>query len=253
MRYLPYALSAFLAFLLLRIIWNQIHRRTSLLNGYYERKKHFEATLPVQKLREVTLVFRHPVNAYYNVSREGAVSVPMAAVLTLVSLSLLLFADYGTGFVFNMVNTEAGYMYSPARTFIVYLTAFVLFILSNFLIASITDGHGSFLQVFRASALALAPIAFLYLPLILLSNILTLQEIFLFNFAQTAIFCWSGLLVIIMVMQIHDFDFSVAIRNIILTLFTMMVIFIVSIVIYMLSRAAFGFFVSLFEEMYNRG
>jgi hypothetical protein len=234
-------------------IRNTIRRRTSWLDGWYAAKKTLAASPPLRKIREITTVFRHPVNAFYGVAREGAVSPPVAAVLTVAAIGLLLMADYTTGFVFNQVNTNALWLYSPARTVILYAVAFFLFVGCNFLIASITDGHGSLSQVFKAAALTLAPIVFLYLPLILLSNVLTLQEIFIFQFFRAFILGWSGVLVIIMVMQVHEFDFREALGNILLTLFAMAVVFTVAIVIYMLARAAFEFFISIFEELYNRG
>ncbi|MDR2536472.1 MAG: hypothetical protein LBD29_10635 [Treponema sp.] len=249
---LRYAVTALGVFLFLRLIWNQLRRRTSWLDGYYRAAETLSASLAVRKLREITLVFRHPVNAFYNLSHEGAVPIPGAWALVIPAVGLVLAGDYATGFVFNEVNTGAGYMYSPIRQIIIYAAGFLLFVLSNFLIASITDGHGSLAQVFRGAALALAPVTFLYLPLILLSNVLTLQEVFLFTFARSFIFGWTGLLIIIMVMQIHDFDFSVALWNIALTLFTMVIIFVVAMVIYILGKAAADFFIALFEEVFNR-
>ena len=78
------------------------------------------------------------------------------------------------------------------------------------------------------------------------------REQFFYNFVQAGIFGWSGLLVIIMVMQVHDFDFTSALRNIALTLFTMAVIFVIAMVIYILGKAAVDFFASILEEAFNR-
>jgi DNA-binding beta-propeller fold protein YncE len=239
-------------FWILRLIWNQVHKRSSLLNGYFYLAKQINSSLPARKFREVTLVFRHPVDAFYNLSHEGAVPVSAACGIVIPAITFLLLSDYLTGFIFNEVNTSAGYLYSPFRAVIIYTAGFLLFVASNFLIASITGGNGSLSQVFRASALALAPTAFLYPLLILFSNILTLQEQFFYNFVQAGIFGWSGLLVIIMVMQVHDFDLADALRNIALTLFTMAVIFVIAMVIYILSKAAVDFFASIFEEAFNR-
>ncbi|GHT94334.1 hypothetical protein FACS1894141_0790 [Spirochaetia bacterium] len=248
---MQYAILAIIALMALTFLWNQIKKRTTYLDGYYAAKKRLGDTLALRKVREVTKVFRHPVDAYYDLSHEGAVPLPAALALTIASTAFLLLSDYATGFVFNTVNTSAGYMYSPFRVVLVYVLGFALFVLSNFLIASIKDGRGSFLQIFRAASLALAPIAFFYIPLILLSNILTLQETFIFIFARAMIFSWSGLLVIIMVMQIHDYDFRETLLCLVLTVFAMAVIFIVCIVIYILGKAAVDFFISLFEELFN--
>lgn len=252
MQNIQYAIALLALLMALNIIWNQIKRRSSVFDGYYAAKRRFFATKPLRKLREVTLVFRHPLDAFYNVSHEGAVPLSSAAAIIAPALAFLLLSDYATGFAFNEINTSAGYMYSPFRVVIIYVVAFGLFVLSNFLIASINDGHGNLSQVFRATSLALAPVAFFYVPLILLSNALTLQEVFIYEFIRAGIFAWSGLLLIFMVMQIHDYDFREALWNLMLTLFTMAIIFIVSVVIYILGRAAIDFFVSIIEEMFNR-
>ncbi|MDR0553593.1 MAG: hypothetical protein LBG76_02170 [Treponema sp.] len=251
MRNMRWAIIAFFVFIVLRIIWNRM-KRASLLEGYYVQKKKALNTKLFKSLGEAAGVFRHPLNAFYGVAWEGAVSLPLAAVMAALAACLLLLSDYAAGFVFNTVNTGAGYMYSPIRTLIIYTGGFLLFVISNFLIASITNGHGSLSQVFRGASLALAPVVFFYLPLIFLSNALTLQEVFIYHFAQYFIFGWSGLLAIIMVMQIHDFDFREAIGNLLLTVFTMAVIFTVAVVIFMLARGGFEFFRSVIEEVYNR-
>ncbi|GHU01461.1 hypothetical protein FACS1894147_01350 [Spirochaetia bacterium] len=248
---MQYVILAIIALMVFSLLWSQIKKRTTYLDGYYAAKKRLGDTLALRKVREVTKVFRHPVDAYYDLSHDGAVPLPAALALTIAAAAFLLVSDYATGFVFNTVNTSAGYMYSPLRVALVYVLGFALFVLSNFLIASIKDGRGSFLQIFRAASLALAPIAFFYIPLILLSNILTLQETFIFSLAKAVIFSWSGLLVIIMVMQIHDYDFREALLCLVLTVFAMAVIFIVCIVIYILGKAAVDFFISLIEEMFN--
>ncbi|MCL2126812.1 MAG: hypothetical protein FWH38_01040 [Treponema sp.] len=204
----------------------------------------------VKCLGDITRVFRHPLNAFYDVARGNTAPLPAAALLVAASAGLLLASDYATGFLFNPVNT--GYLYNPRRVILVYAGAFFLFVASNFLVASITDGHGSLSQVFRGSALALAPVAFFTLPLILLSNALTLQEVFIFGFMRAGIFSWSGLLVIIMVMQVHEFDFSGALLNLALSVFAMAVIFVVAVVIFILGKAAIDFFVSLAVEALNR-
>ena len=255
---LPYAIIAVLALVLFSMILKAVNtRKARKRDPGIPSAQAFHAPPPVRffgntmkRLKEVAAVFRHPVNTFYDVAHYDTVPLMPAALLIGISAVLLLASDYTMGFLFNPVNTD--YLYSPRRVILVYIGAFFLFVISNFLAASITDGHGSFTQVLRASALALAPIAFFTIPLILLSNVLTLQEVFIFSFTRYCIFCWSGLLVIIMVMQIHEFDFGPALLNIVLSLFIMAVIFVVAVVIFILAKAALDFFISLAQEALNR-
>jgi len=244
-----YVIVAVVILSVLKGIWNQVRKRTKALDGWYAAKARIGGTAFMQEAKTVTNVLRYPIDTFYDIRYYNTVKLPSALLLLAVAAGLLVAADYFTGFVFNTVDTSGTSGYNPIRNLMTYVVVLVLFVGSNYLIASINDGRGKLMQVFRATMLCLMPLAALYLPLIAVSNVLTLQEAFIFQLFQYVIFAWCGLLVFIMVMQVHDYEFGEALRSLLLTIFTMAIIFVIVMVIYMLAKEAVGFFGSILQEV----
>jgi hypothetical protein len=169
-----------------------------------------------------------------------------------ITLLLVVASPYFIGFVFNNVNTANTWSYSVLQTAVTYTGAVLLFVISNNLIASTGDGRGTLGYVFKGTMVSLTPITLFYIPFILLTNVLTLQEVFIVDFLHSALFVWSVMLIVLMVMQIHDYKFSEAVKNLLLTVFTMIVIFVICVVIFVLGKELIEYIIRVVEEVVLR-
>src|SRR5690606_7020981 len=96
----------------------------------------------------------------------------------------------------------------------------VLWNAANYLIASINDGEGRLRHVIIGTAYSLFPIVLFSLPITLISNLLTRNEVFLYTFSTQIMIFWTGLMFFIMVKEIQNYSLSETIRSILTTLFT---------------------------------
>jgi hypothetical protein len=200
----------------------------------------------------VTSVLRKPADLFYDVRVYDKVSYKSVALLYVLALVFMLAGDYLAGFIFNPHNTQA-WWYNPFQRVANWVLFVALFIVANFLISSIREGQGKFMQIVKCVALCLVPLVLLYVPYIILSNILTGQEVFILNTFRGIIFAWCGLLAFLMMSHLHDYEFKETVACALLTVFAMVVLFVTAIVVYTLGKEAVSFFWALIEEAVLRG
>jgi hypothetical protein len=153
---------------------------------------------------------------------------------------------YITGFIFNPFSSP--WQISVETEILYTIVPLGLWIVANYLIASISDGEGSFRQVFIGTAYSLFPYALFALPITLLSNLLTLNESFIYYFSMQLILIWSGIMLVIMVKEIHNYSFRETVRCILITLFTMAIFLLTAYILYVLFNQLFEFIQAVIRE-----
>lgn len=174
----------------------------------------------LEELRLMGVILWHPYDGFYRSKGTKVSGVTLALVLGMV-LAVNLLSVYKTGFVFNPVdlrtvnvNGEVGEFFGVWATWLV----------SNYLISTIKNGEGTFREGVQASVYALAPYLLLTVPLVLLTNVLTLQEAILVNGLQTILWIWVLVLFFVSAQVIHNYEFLENIKVILLTIPTILLL-----------------------------
>ena len=241
-------LLGLIIFLFVAGILNKVDKHTGMMDFYRDFKDRSGNTKLGKEWRAVTMVFRRPDDAFYNIRAVDAISPISAIILFSMTVGLVIAGAYLNGFIFNEVNTASLFFFNPLREVVNYTVLGGLFVIANLLVSSIRDGRGKFRHILKGTALALAPIAFLYGPYIILTNLLSAQEIFLLQLLLFVMIAWSVVLLVIMQIEIHEYDTKDALKTLFLTIVVMIILFIVGIVIYMLAMEGLAFFWEIIEE-----
>lgn len=194
---------------------------------------------------------RKPVDSFYYLKQNERGSLLFALLIYVWIVIARVLTIYLTGFVFSpyttpweiRIETEIAYLVIPL----------VLWNIANYLIATISDGEGSLRQVIIGGAYSLFPYVLFAVPIALLSNVLTLNEVFLYSFSNQAIVLWSGIMLVIMVKEIHNFTVSETVRNILTTLFTMAMFMLSAYILYVLFSQLFEFIGAVVQEVRLNG
>jgi len=195
---------------------------------------------------------RRPADSFYYIKNDMRGSIGFALILYAWVLAVSLIAIYWTGFVFSPYYSTAWQV--QAELEIVYVVLpIVLWIAANYLISSITDGEGRLRHVIIGSAYSLFPIALFSLPITLLSNVLTLNEVFIFTFSNQLVTAWVALMFFIMVREIHNYSLSETVRNILTTFFTMAIFLLIGYILYVLFNQLYEFVYAIIQEASLRG
>lgn len=227
------------------------------LVGILNSRKHFlaPAERAVKRLGEVPflrqlkvqkLMLWNPFDGYYTIHHEEKVSVATATFLYIWLIVLQITDLYVTSYLFNQVDIAYVNLTSLVGRILLPL---LLFVGCNFLVSTITGGEGKLKHVYCGTIYALSPYLVFMLPLQILSNILTENERFFYEFGYMAIICWCGILLYLMVQEVHVYSVSEAIRNICVTVVTMLLFLLAAFTFYLLGQQLWQFIVSIYKEV----
>ncbi|MCK7487551.1 MAG: YIP1 family protein [Bacillus subtilis] len=159
-------------------------------------------------VNELVYMFRflkHPSDAVYEVKAKRRVSMGAAWLLLFLLFCLYLIHLVATGFIFNPIVIEDTILLNEALKIVIPILVFVV---ANYLMSSLMEGEGTFKATFVATVGALMPV-FVLLPIaILLSNFLTANEGFLYQFTLFLMIAWSAILVFFNLKETHNYSVS---------------------------------------------
>ncbi|HWQ05204.1 MAG TPA: YIP1 family protein [Longilinea sp.] len=217
-------------------------------------RKWFKDLTRIKLIDDFVFMFRfikQPADSFYYIKIKQRGSLLFAGLIYLWVLIVRVLVLYVTGFIFNPNASLANI--HPENVIVITLLAFVIWNAANYLISTISDGEGRVRDVIIGSAYSLFPYVLFALPIALISNVLTMNEVFIYSFSVNIMWFWTGLMLFIMVKEIHNYSFSETIRNVLLTLFTMAIFLLTGYILYILFTQLFGFVSAIIQEVGLRG
>jgi tetratricopeptide (TPR) repeat protein len=246
---LGWVLELLILFFVLRIIIKQIDKRKKILDPVRSVLRKIKNQRLIAELLFSLRFLKHPIDSFYYRKYENYLSITSASILYVLMFLEYLYAQYQTGFIFNSNSIEH-------TSLIILITKFfgpiILFIISNYLVSSINDGEGRFKDIYIGTIYSLVPYWLFLLPLTWVSRILTFNEAFIYSFSLEIMICWSAVIVFIMIKELHGYTISETIRNILLTLFCMIISVLVIFILYVLFKQLIDFVYSVIQEVILR-
>ncbi len=232
-------------------VFTRLERRRNWLDPVRVQLRRLQK---IHLLDDFVFMFRfikHPADSFYYIKQDLRGSLLFAFIIYAWVLVVRVLSLYLTGFVFSPYATS---WQIPLETEILYVIVLIaLWNVASYLIATITDGEGHIRHVVIGSAYSLFPYALFMLPLTLLSNVLTFNEIFIYTFSSQLILIWIGIMLFIMVKEIHNYSISETVKNILTTLFTMALFLLTAYILYVLFNQLYEFVWSVLQEIRIRG
>lgn len=215
---------------------------------WHNFKRKINRKYKLKLLKDITFVknlLRHPIDSFYSIKYENKTSPLSATILMGIFFIIFIANKYYSGFIFKTV--EEG-RFSIGSDIAIVFSAFLLIIISNYLICTINDGEGKFKHMYSGFIYSLAPY-FIFKPFIVIaSNVLTFNEAYLLSLANFIIYAWVGILLIVMIMEINDYTIRETIKIILLTLFTLLIAVLLIFIVYVLVSQLISFVISIFNE-----
>ncbi len=218
-------------FVLLFYVNKIVNKYTGHMDVIYEYLGKVRKVKLIDELLYVFTFLRHPLNGYYELKSKSKSSYSAATILY-----LMMFIAYITSLLFTSdIFIQVWYINVPYNAMI-YVTIFLLWLISNYLVCQISDGEGTFKNTFIATAYALSPIIFI-LPLVtIISHGLSLDEMVFYTLPRTIMIIWCGTLMFFMIKDIHNYEVFRTIIVIFKTGFTMLVAGIFVFLVYSLAQ-----------------
>ena len=202
----------------------------------------------VKQLLQVKSYCKSSPDAVYQTKYHDTTSVWSAAILYVWFVILQILSVVVTGYLFNSNSVYSSNGWNIVLTSTGVLLALVL---CNYFVSTVTDGEGKLKHCFIAFIYALSPYLLLALPMFVVSNFLTYNESIIYQLLMVVTYGWSGICLFRAIMELHDYTFWQTVKNIVLTLFAFAMAILFVIVLRMLLTQFFGYFASLFRELFR--
>jgi DNA-binding beta-propeller fold protein YncE len=250
-RYLGSALGIFVVGWVGFNVLGRLERRHHWLQPLRQR---IQASQKIRLIDDFVFMFRfirQPADSFYYIKHNLRGSLLFAFLVYAWVIVVRVLVLYVTGFVFSPYSIS--WQIQPEMEVVYTIVPLLLWNAANYLVATISDGEGSIRHVVIGTAYSLFPYALLALPIAFISNLLTLNEVFLYDFSTQIMLCWVGIMLIIMVKEIHNYSFAETLRNILTTLFTMAIFMLTAYILYVLFNQLYEFILSIIQEVGLRG
>ena len=192
----------------------------------------------------------HPFDGFYDMKRENRGSVAAATVLLLITTLTFIAKDLFTGFIFSGGwGTEKTVWESIVGSAMTVLLPVLLWCASNWCLTTLMNGEGKMSHIYMATAYSLVPLAIVNVPIIILSNVLTLNEGAFITFLSAIGTVWTVLLLFIGVLTIHNYTLPKNIITILLTLVGIAIILFISLLFFNVVQKMAAFLYNLWTEI----
>lgn len=210
------------------------------------RKNAYERSALERKYIVPLFTALHPSDGFGTLKLQKGWSVGLSfGILTSIFLALTA-RWFFTGFSFN---TERAIDYN---VFITLLQAFGIVCvcaIANWAVCTLIEGKGRLIDIFCMMCYSMLPFVISQFIYVLLSNVMTLEEQAFLTAIELCGIIWSGILVFVGFMTIHQFSFSKNVLSVLITVFGIAVIIFLAIMFFGLMQQVISFIESIWSEI----
>jgi tetratricopeptide (TPR) repeat protein len=209
--------------------------------------KDFKSVKLVDDFSFMFRFIKQPIDSFYYIKVDERGSLTAAMLIYLAVVVIRVLSLYVTGFIFSPYSSLSDIRAENEIVFTVLVM--VLWNAANYLVSTISDGEGRVRDVVIGTAYSLFPYLLIALPVALISNVLTLNETFIYSFTLNLMWAWIAIMLFIMVKEIHNYSFSETVKNILVTFFTMALFVLTGYIMYVLFTQLFDFVTAVAQEL----
>lgn len=202
-----------------------------------------------ETLRYALYIMTHPFDGFWDLTHEKRGSMAAAHVLVILTFLTNLWSMRYTNFMFNDVRWENVNVWQQVLGI---LAPLLIYCVANWCLTTLFDGKGRLKDIYMGMAYSLTPYILIMNPITIISNFVTEEEgafIIYFNYLALG---WAAVLILISVMQIHDYSLMKAILAIAFSVVGMMIIVFLIMLFFSLVSDAIAFFISIGKEIMFR-
>jgi len=191
----------------------------------------------------------HPMDGYWDLTHEKRGSLAVANTILILTLVARVTSLQFTSFIFNQV-------YWPEVNIFLYLGSIVfplaLWVVGNWALTTLFDGKARLPQIYMATCYAMLPYPLFQFPLIIFSNVVTVNEAEFYSMINTLVIVFCAIYIVVAMMQIHEYTMSKTILFTAFSIFAMLVIVFILLLFFSMISQGVAYFVSIVREILFR-
>lgn len=188
----------------------------------------------------------HPFNGFWEMKYEKKGRIKVAIViLFLLVIGTIVKRQYN-GFVINYNNPDLLNSLDELKFIIL---PFLLWCVANWSLTTLMDGEGKFKEIVMATAYALLPLVIIYIPQMLYSNVITVDESSFYYMMEAIALVWSCWLLFTGTMTVHQYTAGKTVATMLLTLVVMGIIIFLGVLFFSMLQQMISFVSSIYNEI----
>ncbi|MGL4589284.1 MAG: YIP1 family protein [Mycoplasmatales bacterium] len=203
----------------------------------------------VEQIRQVKAVMKAPSITMYKLKYKQQFSGRIATIIYGLALIVLCAYLYLTDYLFAPLTNPQSL--KLLDIIVLFIACNVIYQGANYLVARIMYGEGNFKQMYIANSLVYVPFILLMPFTIILSYVLTYNEASLYYALMIMIGLWMSVILFYTLSEIHNFFTSRVFVNILLTIFTIIVLLTTAATIFYIITEIISFIKALVTEVIN--
>lgn len=203
----------------------------------------------LDSLRYSLYVITHPFDGFWDLTHEKRGSFGAANIILILFFLTNLWSMRFTNFMFNNVLWEKVNIWMQIAGIVAPV---IIYCVANWCLTTLFDGKGRLKDVYIGTAYALTPYIILTNITTILSNFVTVDEGAFISVFSNFSLIWCGFLILVSVMQIHDYSLGKAVLAIIASAAGMMIIVFLLLLFFSLLSDGIAYFVSIYKEIMFR-
>lgn len=188
----------------------------------------------------------HPFNGYEDFKRHKQGKLHVAVVFILLFAMLRIVTFQYESMLINM--NDPLQLNSLNEIFSVILLVF-LFTVGNWSVTTLMEGKGNFKEILMVTGYALFPVVIIGFPAVVLSNVLTLEEMPFYTLLVGLSYGAAGWMLFMGMLNIHQYGLFKTILSFIATLVSMSVMMFVGLLFFDLIQQFISFIMAIYEEL----
>ena len=191
----------------------------------------------------------HPLDGFWDLTHEKRGTIAGANTILFLALAIRIAKLRYTSFLFMEVYWEDLNIFLYLASILLPLS---LWVVGNWALTTLFDGKGRLGQVYMATCYGFTPYVVIQLPLMILSNFVTVEEGQFYEVLYVISLIYCALLIIAAMGQIHEYSGGKNILFTVATLFAMLVMIFLLMIFFSMISQGVVYFISLGREFLFR-
>lgn len=187
----------------------------------------------------------HPLDGYWDLTHEKRGTYAAANTILFLTILARIMKLQLTSFVIDPV-------YWPDINIFLYVSSIVfpllIWVVGNWSLTTLFDGKGRLGQVYMATCYCMLPYPLIQFPLIILSNMVTVEEVQFYSVLSFVSLLWVLVWIILAMGQIHEYSVGKNVLFTIASLFAMLVIVFILLLFFSMISQGVSYFISIGKE-----
>ncbi len=191
-------------------------------------------------------ILKHPFDGFWCLKTEKIGTVGSACVLLALFFVTLVIRLYTNSYIVSTIDIID---FSIWMLLAVVIGVVLLYCIANWSLTTLWEGSGSFTNIFISLVYSLTPITLVNIPLSLLSQVITQEEVAFYTFFNAVSIVYAVFLLLAANMTIHEYTMFISIVTVVCTVIAMALVVVISVLFINLIQQVWALFLSIYREI----